>query len=134
MAKKKKKKNIVATIGLDGKVTKHNKKNNYGRTTGSGDNEKTIVATIGLDGKITKHNNNNKKAEPITSSKKRTYFNKGLFEDGYDFGDVTKTLVATNVDMTKDLRKGAMRIGEGLVDTVAYGAGSVAKAFGNEEF
>lgn len=133
MAKKKKKKNIVATIGLDGKVTKHNKKNNYGRTTGSGDNEKTIVATIGLDGTITKHNND-KKVEPITSSKKRSYFNKGLFKDGYDFGDVTRTLVATDADMSNDLRKGVMRIGEGLVDTVAYGAGSVAKAFGNEKF
>ena len=135
MAKKKKKKQIVATVGLDGKITKHNKKNNYGRTTGSGDNEKTIVATVGLDGKITKHNNNNnKKAEPITTTKKRSYFNKGLFDDGYDFGDVTKTLVATSVDASKDLRKGVMRIGEGLIDTVAYGAGSVAKAFGNEEF
>ena len=135
MAKKKKKKQIVATVGLDGKITKHNAKNNYGRTTGSGDNEKTIVATVGLDGKITKHNNNNnKKAEPITTTKKRSYFNKGLFEDGYDFGDVTKTLVATSVDASKDLRKGVMRIGEGLIDTGAYAAGSVAKAFGNEEF
>ena len=133
MAKKKKKKNIVATIGLDGKVTKHNKKNNYGRTTGSGDNEKTIVATIGLDGTITKHNND-KKAEPITNSKKRTYFNKGLFKDGYDFGDVTRTLAATSTDISNDLRKGVMRIGEGLIDTGAYAAGSVAKAFGNEAF
>ena len=133
MAKKKKKKQIVATVGLDGKITKHNKKNNYGRTTGSGDNEKTIVATIGLDGKITKHNNN-KKEEPITTTKKRSYFNKGLFDDGYDFGDVTKTLIGTTADVNEDLTKGVMRIGEGLIDTVAYGAGSVAKAFGNEKF
>lgn len=135
MAKKKKKKQIVATVGLDGKITKHNKKNNYGRTTGSGDNEKTIVATVGLDGKITKHsNNNNKKVEPITTTKKRSYFNKGLFEDGYDFGDITKTLIGTTADVNEDLTKGVMRIGEGLIDTVAYGAGSVAKAFGNEKF
>lgn len=132
MAKKKKKKQIVATIGLDGKITKHNKKNNYGRTTGSGDNEKTIVATIGLDGKITKHNNNNKKAEPITSSKKRTYFNKGLFKDGYDFGDVTKTLLGSGADMKEDFARGLGKIGEGFIDTTATGLAGLAKKSGND--
>jgi|GEM_PF-2273581 len=132
MAKKKKKKQIIATIGLDGKITKHNKKNNYGRTTGSGDNEKTIVATIGLDGKITKHNNNNKKAEPITSSKKRTYFNKGLFKDGYDFGDVTKTLLGSGADMKEDFARGLGKIGEGFIDTTATGLAGLAKKSGND--
>lgn len=132
MAKKKKKKQVVATIGLDGKVTKHNKKNNYGRTTGSGDSEKTIVATIGLDGKITKHNNNNKKAEPITSSKKRTYFNKGLFEDGYDFGDITKTLLGSGADMKEDFARGLGKIGEGFIDTTATGLAGLAKKSGND--
>lgn len=134
MAKKKKKKNIVATIGLDGKVTKHTDENNQGRTTGTGSNKKTVVATIGLDGTITKHNNDKKKTEPITNTKKRTYFNKGLFEDGYDFGDITKTLIGTATDVSEDLTKGVARIGEGLIDTGAYVAGSVAKKFGNEKF
>lgn len=133
MAKKKKKKNIVATIGLDGKVTKHNKKNNYGRTTGSGDNEKTIVATIGLDGTITKHNND-KKVEPITSSKKRTYFNKGLFKDGYDFGDVTKTLLGTAGDFAVSGLRGAAEAGTGLAILGAGGVGRVAEAMGQDKY
>lgn len=68
------------------------------------------------------------------ANEKRTYFNKGLFEDGYDFGDVTKTLLGTDKDVRQDLGKGVGRIGEGLLDTVAYGVGGVAKALGNDKF
>ena len=65
---------------------------------------------------------------------KRSYFRRGLFEDGYDFGDVTKTLLGTNKDLADDIGTGVAKIGEGLIDTVAYGAGGIAKALGNDKF
>lgn len=71
-----------------------------------------------------------------TSNKdeKRSYFRRGLFEDGYDFGDVTKTLLGTNKDFTDDIGTGVAKIGEGLIDTVAYGVGAAAKGLGNDKF
>lgn len=40
----------------------------------------------------------------------------GAFEDGYDFGDVTKSVLATGMDTTKNLSKGALNVGEGILD------------------
>ena len=63
----------------------------------------------------------------------RTWFQKGLFEDGYDFGDVTKTLFATHKDIEEDAVKGLLGIGEGAIDFVSQGASGLAKKFGNDE-
>lgn len=72
--------------------------------------------------------------EPVfDNEKKRTYFNTGLFDDGYDLGDITKTILGTNMDIKKDLSRGVGKIGEGLVDTGAMAVGGVAKAFGNDD-
>lgn len=72
--------------------------------------------------------------EPVfNDEKKRTYFNTGLFDDGYDLGDITKTILGTNMDIKKDLSRGVGKIGEGLVDTGAMAVGGVAKAFGNDD-
>ena len=59
--------------------------------------------------------------------KKRTWFTTGAFSDGYDFGDVTKTLLGTGADMSQDLARGVLKIGEGVVDTGAYAIQGGAK-------
>ena len=64
---------------------------------------------------------------------KRTWFTSGAFSDGYDFGDVSKTILGSIKDMKQDVAKGILGIGEGLVDTVAYGVGGISKALGNDE-
>lgn len=64
----------------------------------------------------------------------RKWFDKGAFDDGYDFGDITKTILGTTKDVSNDLLAGAARVGEGVVDTVAYGVGTVANKLGYEDF
>ena len=63
----------------------------------------------------------------------RTWFKSGAFKDGYDFGDVTKTLVGTGADVYQDATKGIAKIGEALWDTGAYAVGGIAKAVGNDD-
>lgn len=80
-----------------------------------------------------------KSSVSTTSTKKkdeeeRTWFDTGLFDDGYDMWDITKTILGTTQDVKENLTKGVARIGEGLVDTGAFLAGGVGKLFGADEF
>ena len=52
--------------------------------------------------------------------KERKWFQKGAFEDGYQFGDVTKTILGSDVDLKEHLTSGLLKIGEGAVDTFMY--------------
>lgn len=115
----------------------------------SGDSKKvarnivTGTASIGVLGELfdsklgqgvkTAEDNIDSALKTSNEDEKRTYFRRGLFEDGYDFGDVTKTLLGTNKDIADDLGAGVGRIGEGLIDTVAYGVGAAAKGLGNDK-
>jgi hypothetical protein len=64
----------------------------------------------------------------------RSWFKKGLFNDGYDFGDVTKTILGTATDISQDFVKGALNIGESTIDTGAYLVGGASKLLGNDKF
>lgn len=82
----------------------------------------------------------NAKAEKQETKKKeekkkeeRTWFKGGAFKDGYDFGDVTKSLVGTYTDLYQDASKGMAKVGEAVVDTGAYAVGGIAKAVGNDD-
>ena len=50
----------------------------------------------------------------------RSWFKKGLFEDGYDFGDVTRTILGTTTDVLENLGTGIIGMGEKAVDALAY--------------
>ena len=69
-----------------------------------------------------------------TTTSKRTWFNPGLFEDGLDFGDISKTLLGTNVDFAEDFSSGLAGIGEGAIDAIATGVGAIAKKLGKDDF
>lgn len=69
-----------------------------------------------------------------TTTSKRTWFNPGLFEDGWDFGDISKTLLGTNVDFAEDFSSGLAGIGEGAIDAIATGVGAIAKKLGKDDF
>lgn len=47
----------------------------------------------------------------------------GAFSDGYQLGDISKTIVGTAKDIRQDLYTGAMRPAENTFDTMAYLAG-----------
>ena len=80
----------------------------------------------------------NKDIAPVKSTKKdtskkeneeeeRKWFEKGAFEDGYQFGDVTKTILGTVTDTVENVGAGIIGMGEKLVDTAAYVAPYIAK-------
>lgn len=75
--------------------------------------------------------------QTITTSeekKDRKWFQKGLFEDGYQFGDISKTILGTTDDAWKDLQAGAFGIVEGTIDAGAYLIGGVGGLFGAKGF
>ncbi len=62
----------------------------------------------------------------------RKWFEKGFFEDGYQFGDLGKTLLSTSQDITENLYAGIVGMGEKIVDAGAYAVGGVAGLFGGD--
>ncbi len=54
-------------------------------------------------------------------------------KDGYQFGDVTKTLLGTDRDILVNIPAGVVGWGENIVDAGATAIGNVASNFGNKE-
>lgn len=73
---------------------------------------------------------------PTTKKKEeeRTYFQKGLFDDGYDFGDITKTILGTMEDVKTSFKAGTYDLVETGIDSVATLVGKGAEIFGKDEF
>ena len=67
-------------------------------------------------------------------SEKRKWFQKGAFEDGYQFGDILKTIRATSRDVSTNLFAGATGIAEKAIDAGAYVVGGVGGLFGADKF
>jgi hypothetical protein len=61
------------------------------------------------------------------------WFKKGAFEDGYDFGDIARTILGTSQDIGSDLSTGALRIGEAAIDLGANVVAGGAKLLGKED-
>lgn len=73
----------------------------------------------------------------VTTPKKpgeRTWFQAGAFSDGYDFGDVTKTILGTTADVGVGALKGIFHLSEGVVDLGRYGVSGVANVLGAKEY
>ena len=62
-----------------------------------------------------------------------TWFKKGAFDDGYQFGDATKTILGTVGDAAVNIGEGIFRLGEGIGDTISYGIADVHDLLGNDE-
>lgn len=56
------------------------------------------------------------------------------FDDGWQFGDLTKTVAGTLQDVENDLRAGALGILEGTIDAGAYLVGGAGKLLGADAF
>ena len=63
-----------------------------------------------------------------------TYFTSGLFADGYDFGDVSKTILGTGKDASNNFFAGALEIPENLMDAALIGVGHISELFGNKSY
>ena len=87
------------------------------------------------DGKITLNSiEKEEKKEDIAPVKKRTWFNGASFNDGYDFGDVTKTILGTAGDIGTNLIKGSAQAGEGLAKLVVGGVAEVSDWVGQDKY
>lgn len=61
-------------------------------------------------------------------TKERKWFQKGAFEDGYQLGDLVKTIWGSSADVRQNFAEGIIGIGEATVDALAYLAPYVAEA------
>ena len=76
--------------------------------------------------------------KPTSSTKKKDdeddkWFKSGAFDDGYQIGDITKTILGTAGDVAVGAVKGIGNLAEGVLDLGTYAASGVADLFGNEE-
>lgn len=71
---------------------------------------------------------------PIGNEEKATFFKPSVaFNDGYQTGDVTHTVLGSLGDLGINVLKGGGRLVEGVTDLAGYGAAGVARALGNDE-
>ncbi len=82
----------------------------------------------------TKTTTKSTKSSSSGEKKKDTWFSKGAFDDGYDFGDITKTILGTTGDVVTGVAKGVFGLGEGIGDTINYGVAGVADLVGQDEW
>ena len=61
------------------------------------------------------------------------YFQKGAFEDGYQRGDIVKTIMSTDADIATSLPSKVLDWGENILDAGATGIANIADKFGKEE-
>ena len=110
--------NSVYVVEVDGKKVNDQRNNNYPL------NHIRNVLDEGVkDVRVRSSSNNNK----------RTWVDKAAFDDGYDFGDITKTLLGTSQNITENLFEGAIGIGEKAIDLGAYAVGGIGGALGNKD-
>ena len=61
------------------------------------------------------------------------WLNLGAFEDGYQFGDITRTGLASINDMKQNVTTGALQIGEKTIDAGAWLLGKAGNVIGIDE-
>ena len=71
--------------------------------------------------------------EVESNNNKWEFFTAGEFEDGYQFGDVTKTIAATALDLFNDFSTGGLQVVENVVDIGANIYATLQNIFGNKE-
>ena len=62
-----------------------------------------------------------------------SWFQGGAFSDGYQVGDLTRSILSTGTDITRDAAKGAGGILEGLLDLGTYGTSAVVSLFDKDK-
>lgn len=76
----------------------------------------------------------NTKIDTVEKEKERTWFQAGAFEDGYQFGDLSKSVFGTINDVAAGVAEGVVRSGEGILDAGAYGVAWGADLVGADSF
>lgn len=73
---------------------------------------------------------------PVSKKKKKknNWINLGAFDDGYDFGDVTKTILGTSADVGTSFLKGVSDVGAGAGKLAVGGIAQGADWLGYDEY
>lgn len=71
---------------------------------------------------------------PVKEAEDRKWFDSGAFEDGYQIGDITKTILGTGQDASENFFSGIIGMGEKVVDAGAYAIGGIGGLFGADKF
>ena len=74
------------------------------------------------------------KVPEMNSKSEEGWFKSGAFSDGYQFGDITKTVFGTVGDAGTNIVKGAGNLVEGVTDLGAYGVAGIADFMGADDF
>ena len=80
---------------------------------------KQVTGRDDIDAPLSERKKDDDIAPVVTTTEKeddRKWFQKGLFEDGYQFGDITKTILGTGTDVSKNATTGVVGMGEKLLD------------------
>ena len=72
--------------------------------------------------------------EELAPVRKESWLKGGAFDDGYDFGDISKTIGGTIVDAGLGIAKGIAGVGESAGNLVVSGIAQVSDWFNNEEY
>ena len=127
--KKKKKKNVSLTAGQYSYLPSYQEGDDIAPAVTISDNGDDIAPVSGSRfGGTRRISGEREKAE------ERTWFQKGAFEDGYQFGDISKAILGTAEDAIQDLGIGAVGIVEKTIDAGAYLVGGAGKLFGADKF
>jgi len=111
-------------LDANGKLVKENNK-------GTATAKKKRVYVLGQDGKLVRTEIEDTNPSGVKDS---SWFKKGAFEDGYQFGDVTKSVGATLGDAALGVVQGAANLGEGIVDLGMYGVAGLSDLVGADSF
>ena len=103
--------------------------------------QEQVHYTVDDNGKVTMNNIEDIAPVKQTTSKEKNkkwyegYLQLGdALKDGYQFGDLTKSFVASSADLSENLTAGIVGMGEKIVDAGAYVAGGVGGLFGADDF
>lgn len=83
---------------------------------------------------FSKSNTDNYDIAPVTDSKKVDFFDSGALNDGYDFGDISRSILGSVGDFGLNVVKGIGGVGEGIADWGAYRAADIADRLGYEDW
>ena len=83
--------------------------------------------------KVSTNNQINNSQLPKNENKS-TWFNKGAFDDGYQFGDIFKTITGTAGSIGTNIAKGVVGAGEAIGDLIGYGGAQIADWLGADNY
>ena len=83
---------------------------------------------------VQKEKDNSRLTGVANGLKDKGYVKAGAFDDGYQFGDLTKTILSTGGDVVTNVTKGIFSVGEGIGDMINYGIAGVADWLGKDDF